>query len=508
MRNLLFFLVLFLFPEIMPAQLSFLRTYGPGVGQRVQTTADSGFVISGVKDSASVRYPFLMKTNITGEVEWTIQFSPLAALTNLLVFPNGYFVAITNSNNNSTDLVWTNLTGYITHSTTISGQVRACNITGDGMIVCTGKYNNDLMACRFDMQGTMAWSHYWDFGNQWIEIGYSIFEAENGNLIIGADFVSPFADHMFNFVKLSANGIVVHDVGVSSTASFCIYAPMGGIRVGNDYVFYGAGYNSSPGPHNTLVIKTDSLFNVISETLIIDTVTTIANYSILTANGEIALLRWTRTATAGVGLHGVVTLDQSLNIIAEHTGAWPVVNNYQVPESQLTQTFDGGLAYTGTCRPDSSGPRLIALTKLEATQPGCGASPTISGTTPLINAARYTYANPASSGSLTSQVNNISTYYFQMNDSILCMYNPGALGFSDHPSNTFLSLQTTLVTDNITVLPSGQALHWEYRIFNSIGMEVSAGKFDDQQQINVGHLAQGVYILYIEKEGPLKFVKQ
>ena len=64
-----------LLPSLMPAQITFERTYGgPGsdYGCSVQQTADSGYIVTGWTESFGAGGDlYLIKTNVSGDTLWT-----------------------------------------------------------------------------------------------------------------------------------------------------------------------------------------------------------------------------------------------------------------------------------------------------------------------------------------------------------------------------------------------------------------------------------------------------
>lgn len=191
-------------------------------------TSDGGYAICGSIQNGAVYNALVLKLSSNGTIEWQKQFSSTKAVASRIVQTTDGGFAITGYMNSPPD---GEFTGQPSHGLPV-----------------------DLFVAKLDNTGTFLWGK--TYGGSQGDLGKSIIQLSDGNLLVGADSYSndgdvngnhhaPFSNSDYWILKLQPNGTVIWKKCFGGNGGEFV---SDGFEKNNRYYFIGTTGNSSAAP--------------------------------------------------------------------------------------------------------------------------------------------------------------------------------------------------------------------------------------------------------------------
>jgi hypothetical protein len=256
MSKYLYTLVLLLTAHLLTGQ-GWERIYSGGgfdEAQEVAITPDGGYIMAGVYSSSNLQ---LIKVDVDGFLQWS-KFTLVGAQTkasSIKVLPDSsYLVVGTRWTGNgapsdpssdgflfktdfSGNVLWTKTLGLANKADDINDLV----VLADGSLVMTGTDNSadQMRILKTDAQGNLLWSKTFGLASTFLERGYSLTVASNGDIVaVGERRKNPSIQDIYIVRVAAIDGALIWEtsydngLNLAESGNSIVAAPGGGFVIG------------------------------------------------------------------------------------------------------------------------------------------------------------------------------------------------------------------------------------------------------------------------------------
>jgi hypothetical protein len=482
MRKLLPLILFFLFLKFSFGQATFQKTFGGSgfdVGTSIAQTSDGGYLIAGSTDTSAL----LIKTNINGDTVWTRNY-----YDNWL-HPRGYTALETYDGNfilsgsdaSGVFIIKTNTSGNLLWNRQFSGfdssESSIIQISDSGFIIIgTARHQNwdstYICLVRTTSNGLWGWENRYAAAARYNQ-GYAVKQTSDGQLVVTG--TRSYSESSLLRIG-SGSGVVISSKGFGSVIPHSVLQTNGGFIVAgttydswsntpsnicisktslsgwlewtkgyggdsNDvaktilqtadsgYILVGTTYSYGAGDGDVLLIKTDSLANIIWAKTFGGLAEDIGNSIKITNDGGYIIAGTTKSFGSGnsdiyiiktdsLGRSSCNEHDVTLPITSSAAGGVPITTwrGYYNSSSNVTYSVNSGATVNTIC----FAPCTFSLS---ITSPGisCYGDSTTATAIPIGGTGPYTYTWTPT-GDTTATINNLNggNYTVTVYDSLGC----------------------------------------------------------------------------------------